>query len=417
MTIRNVSSNLVDTSVLEAEIESLQSQLSNTATTVSGLQNQINAKANSLDIANTVSGLQQTDTNLQGQIANKSEVGHTHLPADITGLSQSLSLQWTRRNANSEMVLKTLVDTSNGDLILSVPTNVTNNQEFEIKKIFASNYCRITGISKINGYSVNLNDLLFFDDALTQASTTKLIFIDSTIGWLSFPSSAFSKIQPLSLPTNKLKQLFYSGNISGIANGGTIQTWIDTISNLNASGGSATRPTLQTSIFGNNTIPGVLFNGSQWFQANLGWSNEGYITGCVVERRNSGATGLCCIGIGTTGANGFEMSYGTSGTTFYGRSRNITTAFTVPAYDASNPLTRIWTFSVNSRENSLWMNGNKVIVSTSNKPINSDNTYIGANAGFRYSGWMPLLALYSGDITDTEIKAISDAANQTFKVY
>lgn len=416
------STTLANTvSVLQQTDTSLQNQINSNSTAIANKAN----KTVTDDLNTAVTALQQNDTNLQNQITantnnliNKSDKGHTHQISDVSGLLEKLSFQWTRKNSNGELIYKTLVDTQNGDVILSIPSGVSANQEFEIKKIFSSNYCKVTGISKINGYTLQTGDILFFDDSLTQASTTKLIYIDNTVGWLSFPSTAFNTVKPLSLPTDKLKQLFYSGNISGLTDGQSIQTWIDPISGLNASQSSAAnRPIYKANIFGNNTIPSVLFQGSQIFNVDYSWILNQRFTICIVERREVSTTDIPLIGNSTSPAGTFVAFYTDPNAISFSFSilnvrqlKNTTGAYTTPT-------TRMWCLSSNSREQSLWLNGTKVTVGTSALATAYASGLIGGNSSNRFAGHIPLLAFYLGDMTDTEIKAVLDAANQTFKVY
>ncbi len=298
---------------------------------------------------------------------------------------------------------------SPGNINISLSSSLPG--EIELKRKDGTKQVSLSGINKINGVPITPNEEVLL---LHSKYSTKLIYIDSTIGWLSIPSEDISVISPLRLPTTNLIQKFYAFDINATENA-KIPTWIDTVSGLNATQSDTNSQAIyKPSIF--NSLPGVFFTGNAFYGTDLNYLANKRYTVALVEARGT-----------TSQAYAFGQDNANTNQALHIGYRN-NTSFTLAQF--SNDLNAliegytsilkptIWVVSNSSRGKEIWRNNIKI---ASNNNI--DNLSVGTNGrlgratNVNYQGYLGLVATWIEEKTTQEIQNIFSAINSTFRIY
>lgn len=328
------------------------------------------------------------------------------------GTSSSNSNSWKYRDGTinfAPIAGKFLIDTP-GDVSINLE-NVGEGVEIEIIRLSQDNSLLLQGISKINNVDINSNTIISIP---FNSSSVKLIRVNSSIGWISVPSSSVSIITPLILPTTGLTQVFNAANIQA-SNKTKIDLWTDEINANNATQNSiSAQPELRENIF--NSRPALFFEGSQELNTDFSYIADQKYTIAVVEARTTNNQ-TYFIGNDSSGTNkALHVGYrGNSSFTFAQFSNDLDTS--VDGYDNTID-SKIWIISNNSRGKEIFLNGN-LIASEGNTDnlIESNNGRIGSAVGNRYRGYLGLVAIYVGDKSSSEILDINNAINSVFTIY
>jgi len=306
-----------------------------------------------------------------------------------------------------------IVDTSQGDVTLSLPSS-SFGVEVELIRLDAANKLILNGLTLLRGRTIVTGAIATVSK--TDTSSIRLVYTGDVQGWVDFPSGSVRAFSPLNLPQTGLIQLFYANNISGVANGELVDLWADTQSNKNASQSNSTnQPTYVTNIFGN--LPSLKFNGNQFFSTDFTYLADNYYTLCLVEQRTSSSSNSYACGHTTSGTNtSLHFGYRTDTSFTLAQWDNDLDYSSVLAY--SSPISRIWLGSLSSRGHEIWLN-NSLVASNTNTTYLISNTsgVIGRSAGGYFNGHIGLLANYTGDKSQQEIKDIFTSINNTFNIY
>ncbi|MGB6297136.1 MAG: hypothetical protein WBF90_13285 [Rivularia sp. (in: cyanobacteria)] len=323
-----------------------------------------------------------------------------------------LSVGWTYRDGSVDFAAsagKYLIDTPvNVTIDLD---NVTEGSEVEILRLSSNNSLFLNGIARIKGTDIDENTIVSvpFSDF-----PSRLIYVNTAIGWLSIPESNIEIVSPLALPNTGLIQLFNPTNIQA-SNEDKIALWIDEVSNNNATQSTnSARPVFKKNIFGVKS--GLFFEGSQELLADLSYLANQKYTIAVVEARTSSSQNYF-IGNNSSSTNkALHVGYRSNNQfTLAQFSNDIDAA--IDGYD-NTIKPKIWVVSNNSRGKEIYENG-ILIASNENTDdlIESNNGRIGSAVGNKYRGYLGLIATWIGDKTTSEIDEINTKINSSFGVY
>ncbi|ARV58083.1 hypothetical protein BZZ01_05030 [Nostocales cyanobacterium HT-58-2] len=265
-----------------------------------------------------------------------------------------------------------------------------------------------------------LNFTLFNDSSgvLTKSGNT-YTFAQGSYGVQASPTPTTTPTTPsapseLVLPTQGLREYFYSGNLS-LQDNALVSQWAS--ANQTATQGNSTnQPTYKQGIFANGSIPSVLFSGNKYLNANLSYLAGVKYTIAVVEARtSSNSVNYFLTGSDNSPNTNLHLGYVSNSSIRFAQYSNDLD-FSVAAYSSFTPY--IWVFSNNSRGHAIWRN-NQILSSNSNTTdlISNSGGIIGGNGLGNYYGHLGLIAFYTGDKSDNEIRDIFSAVNSTFKVY
>lgn len=307
-----------------------------------------------------------------------------------------------------------VIDTSVNAVNLALADDASFGAEIEIIRLESLNDLKIGGITKINGFVVTTNSVIYINPTLN--SSLKLIYINANEGWLAIPSSNITFYKPLNLPTAGLIQKFYIGDISAPIDGQLINQWKDTVSAKHANQSVVgNQPTYKVNIFGN--FGGLLFSGNQFFSVDFTHLANTAYTIALVERRTSGDLYLYCVGNdGQQTDQGLHVGYrNTNSFTFAQYGNDLDTS--VPTF--STLVNRVWVVSKQIRGTEIWLNGKLVNSNVNNTLLSACNGGVIGRAliQYWYRGYLGLVATWTGAKSQAEIQDIFAVINNTFQIY
>ncbi|MEM7717103.1 MAG: hypothetical protein AAF349_26730 [Cyanobacteria bacterium P01_A01_bin.68] len=331
------------------------------------------------------------------------------------GSSNGNSTLWSYRDGTLDFNVnaseKLFVDTPR-DVLITLES-LPGGTEIQIKRIRSDNSLFLTGISKIEGNDISINSSIKipFSDI-----PSKLIYVNSELGWVFIPSLSVTVLSPLVLPSTGLIQLFNAANIVA-GNEDKISQWDDEVSANNGMQNNInSQPKYIESIFAEGSIGGLLFEGSQEYETDLSYlENQKYVI-AIVEARTSGNQ---IYAIGSTSGNtnsGLHVGYrGDTEFTLaqYGNDLDASIA----SYSGSlQP--NIWIVSNSSRGKEIFKNGILISSNSNTDDLTEvNNGRIGSALGSFYQGYLGMLAVWIGDKMLSEVNDISNAINLTFGTY
>lgn len=330
-------------------------------------------------------------------------------------ISSSGGAVWSYRDGTVNFTIDSgsnfFIDTPN-DVSINLE-DIPEGTEIQLKRIRREKSLFLTGISKIEGSNVSPNSSIkvLFDDF-----PSKLIYINSTIGWFFVPRSSVKVLSPLSLPSTGLVQLFNVANIIAKSED-RIPVWEDEINTNNAIQTNINyQPQYIESIFADGTIGGLLFEGSQEYEVDLGYlANEKYTIAIVESRMSENQIYITGSTSGNTNS-GLHIGYRGSTEFTLAQYGNDLDAF-VPSYSNSFEPT-LWIISNNIRGKEIFKNGDLIASNTNTDDlVEVSNGRIGSALGSFYRGYLGLLATFIGDKTTSELIELSEAINLTFGLY
>lgn len=332
-----------------------------------------------------------------------------------SGSGSGSSIDWSSRDGTIDFTIN-----SGGKFVISTPRDVTitleNIQpgtEIELYRINDENSLTLEGISKVRGNDIDASALV---QVIYDEYPVRLIYLNSSYGWLFLPSESVFVSTGLILPLTGLVQQFTPNSITA-NNGDRIAQWVDEKSGLNASQAVVDyQPIYTSSIFANGTIAGLKFDGSQEYDTDLTYLVGREYTIALVEARTSDNQSYI-IGSANGGGNSalhVGYRYGNSFTLAqYGNDLDVPIASYTSGYTPT-----LWILSNNSRGKEIYKNG-ILLQSSANTDdlVGADLGKIGSALGSFYLGYLGLVATWTGDKSTADILEINDAINASFGVY
>jgi hypothetical protein len=322
------------------------------------------------------------------------------------------SVGWTYRDGSVDFAAsagKYLIDTpANVTIDLD---NVTEGSEVEILRLSSNNSLFLNGITRIKGTDIDENTIVSvpFSDF-----PSRLIYVNTAIGWLSIPEYSIEIASPLRLPDTGLIQLFNAANIQA-SDGSRVDAWVDEVSNNNATQSTnSARPILMKNVFGFKS--GLFFEGSQEMFTDLSYLANQKYTIAIVEARTSSSQAYF-IGNNSSSTNkALHVGYRNNSSFTFAQFSNDLDASINDYGNVAKP--KVWVISNNSRGKEIYENG-ILIASNGNTDdlIESNNGRIGSAVNNRYRGYLGLIATWIGDKTTSEIDEINTKINSSFGVY
>lgn len=324
----------------------------------------------------------------------------------------SSNVLWNNITTNSLLThgSKNIVSSASGNITLTLPNGASGSEIRLFSRSSLNNVFLVNG-QKINGRTI------------TSSSTVKLkfnieatlVYLDDSIGWLSLPGNSLSIITNLALPTAGLTQVFNT-TILDLANNTLVESWLDSQGTRHATQSTvANRPTFFSSYFNNGNLPGIYFNGSNFFTTDLSYLVNQKYTIAVVESRV--ATGNYYLFGNDASSTNSALHIG------YRDNLNFTLAQFSNDLNASitgysNQVPTIWVVSNNSRGKEIWRNNNLLASSSNTVNLSSSaNGRLGRALNTNYLGYLGLVSVWVGDKSQNEINQIFTAINNTFEVY
>ena len=329
-----------------------------------------------------------------------------------SGSSNSInSTSWIYRDGSIDFNInldnKIIVDTPR-DVLITVE-NSLEGTEIQLKRIREDNSLSIAGISKVEGKSVDANSLIKIN---FEDTPTKLIYVNSIVGWIIFPKSSFTIFTSLSLPADGLIQLFNAGSITA-QDGSKITQWDDDIGSRNAlQSDESLQAEYRKSVFRGGEVGGVLFISPQEYEVDFSYlANEKYTIAIVEARTYNGQNYI----LGNS-SNGLHVGYRIATQFTLGHYGNDLDASISPYNDSFFPT--LWLVSNNSRGKEIYQNGSLIESNNNFDDLTEvDSGRIGSALGSRYDGYLGLIAVWTGDKTSNELDNINNAINSNFGIY
>ncbi|MEM9927180.1 MAG: hypothetical protein AAF915_26125 [Cyanobacteria bacterium P01_D01_bin.50] len=275
-----------------------------------------------------------------------------------------IAVTWNYKSGNTDVVLNAganlFIDTPR-DVVLDL-TDVPEGSEIQIQQIGQKNSIILKGITKVRGNDITDDTTIFLR---FSEIPTKLIHLNSSLGWFFLPSSNTTILSPLSLPEFRLIQLFDSTTI--VANDfEKIAQWNDSINSRHASQtNESNQARYVNSIFGNGSVGGVLFEGSEDYVVDLSYLAGEKYTIAIVEARTYDHQAYI-IGNSSGGTNK-ALHVGYRGDTQFTLAQysNDLDAGIEPFANTLNPT--IWIVSNSSRGKEILRNG--ILIASDNDTV------------------------------------------------
>jgi len=175
----------------------------------------------------------------------------------------------------------------------------------------------------------------------------------------------------------------------------------------------------------NDIIPGVRFDGSDFFTFDSAFMNGSDFTIFVVEKRTSGAVNSYYIGGGSAGV--FHLGYKGATEIRVGQYGSVNVNFfdyTIPTFNSSNTISRIHSFMMSGSDGKkYWLNGGEnPDASSANNSLLSGyfghigGTEIGGANSLFYTGDIGEIIIYSKQLSTKERKEVEDYLSKKYEI-
>jgi hypothetical protein len=332
----------------------------------------------------------------------------------FTGIGSGSSWAYTNTDLSLIAFPNRLIVDSSSEVSVQLPTNPVSGGEIEIKTQNSAGAIRLSNVGKINSLSPTGNDKAYLK---YSTNSTKLIYVNPSVGWITIPDSQVVVRGDLVLPSTGLQHRLFAGDIEGIADNASMSQWSDTSGNSRhgIQATTSAQPQYRKSIF-SNILPSVFFSGSQFFGTDLSYiANQKYLIAVVEARTASGNIFLFGQDNSTSNAS-LHVGWRTGTSFTLGQFANDLNATGLADYQNLSP--NIWILSNGATGKQIWRNGFLLSSNTNTTNLSSGiNGRIGkaVNTIF-FTGHIGLIAVYTG-ASLPDISSLFTAINKHYGIY